>query len=864
MAEQKQSPASAGTVCEAQDKYSSGHNSIERPFPLYASVKDSRPAKFVSLAELGVMASSPTIRPKGQAQALTPFHAQGKQNPNAETALFYALAQDHDDDDQSYAEIADRYNGYGRAFLAFTTSSHLQEKHGITAQRWKVIIPFSRPVDFERYHRISSGLALMLGTDAVQQRKAQVFYAPNKISEAAPYDFIDATDHPELDPLDDADPLVSACLAAYQAEEERKAVIERKAIPKPRSVSGEHAGIIGKVNAAYRLTELLASTGYRQQGKRYLSPWSSTGTPGVSILERDGKQVAYSHHGESDPLSNLNHDGHALDVFDVITALEYGGDVAKAVAELAPMVDPEGQRRRQREYMQAEGLNPAVKQPHALLAEPVISRSATRLAKTIRERVLEALEVDEGSEWEPKLTPDTSVIDAMINGAFWSGSQGKVFMLNHQQSLNRYTERDAYKFLRMTFGAVIDKAAVAARANEMDFGDPATMAAQQRREKHIALVVGIPGGLLLDHLKFHNQRDSIEWRVDMFATQPRLELLEDKARIVLTHRPYEVSSPRNPKVVADFKEHFTRLDDFIKFLVMSRFSADRKKCYLWIHADSDWGKGFLLGVLQKLNAAVGTSMREIEAMFEGRPVGRTPEEFKRALALVVDEFKTVKAELKQLQSEITLAPKHQLTARVEIFAKIFLSAESVGSLVTENGVEDQFANRMSVFIESGTLEERSLFNEVGKGRYLAGVAGYVADEMNRMVSEMQAMGKEGSQAAADEWINGFIKQYGLDTVFDRFSASLPRVAMDVSDWLMSVDSGLKSHILRDQRTGQSYLTSAAKRVDVYLEEHFDRSEIGAYRKRKPEILKHMSADGCGVKSHRVNGKVEKCILLKSP
>ncbi|MGJ7456963.1 AAA family ATPase [Halomonas sp. RA08-2] len=349
MLEQKKSPAVVG---EAQAKQSTDDNSTDTPFPLYASVKDTRPAKAISLAELAVMASAPTVGPKNQAQALTPFHAQGKQNPDAEAALFYAAVQDHDDDDQSYGEIADRYNGHGRAFLAFTTGSHLQDKNGITAQRWKVILPFSRPVDFERYHRLSSGLALMLGTDAVQQRKAQVFYAPNKISEDAPYDFIDATDLPYVDPLDDADPLVSACLAAYQAENERKA-IERRATPKPRQTTSEaNAGIIDKVNAAYSAPELLASAGYRQRGKRYLSPWSSTGTPGVSILERDGKQVVYSHHGESDPLSSLNHDGHSLDAFDIITALEYGGDAAKAVAEMADKVDPEGQKQRQREYME--------------------------------------------------------------------------------------------------------------------------------------------------------------------------------------------------------------------------------------------------------------------------------------------------------------------------------------------------------------------------------------------------------------------------------------------------------------------------------------------------------------------------------
>jgi len=58
-------------------------------------------------------------------------------------------------------------------------------------------------VSYERYNVLSRGLMLMNGTDAVQSRSQQVFFAPNKINETAPSDYINETERPFLDPHDD-------------------------------------------------------------------------------------------------------------------------------------------------------------------------------------------------------------------------------------------------------------------------------------------------------------------------------------------------------------------------------------------------------------------------------------------------------------------------------------------------------------------------------------------------------------------------------------------------------------------------------------------------------------------------------------
>lgn len=351
--------ANGGAFENGQGNYSTAEQKLttnSAAYPYYNTVEDTAPARVLSLAELAWLAASgPTVRPKTKAAALTPFRADGKRKELAVESLFYALVTDHDDDDKSADEIRATYDRWDVAYLAYTSASHEQDKHGVVAKRWKPVIPLAYPVDYEQYKILSEGLMLLNGTDAVQSRSQQVFFAPNVIEEGAPFDYIDETERPFLNPHDDSHPLVKACTEAYEAETARQEAEASKAAPKPRpaNVTSEQGRIIDKVKAAYAGTEtaILEHYGYKRIGRKYLSPQSSTGNPGVLVLS-SGRVLSY--HGETDPLSSLNHDGHALDVFDLLCALRFGGDFSRAVAELANEVDEEGQKQRQRDHMAAK------------------------------------------------------------------------------------------------------------------------------------------------------------------------------------------------------------------------------------------------------------------------------------------------------------------------------------------------------------------------------------------------------------------------------------------------------------------------------------------------------------------------------
>lgn len=310
-------------------------------YTLYDNIRHTDPAKHIGLNELLAMARNPSVGQKNAAAAITPFHSNGKTKSTAEAALYYAIVIDHDNDNLSRDQLAGIYNGFECAYLAFTTSSHLQDGKG---QRWKVLLPLADSITHAQYIELASGLALMMDADAAQARGTQVFYAPNKLSANAPYEFIDCTNRPAL-ALNHW--LAEAALACMTAAKPQAPANPQ---PKPRSITDDN-GIITMVNNAYPIRVLLESAGYKQRGQKYLSPNSSTGTPGVVVLEHEGKELAYSHHSASDPLSRENHNDHALDAFDVAVALFYGGDERAALAAEAAKLDPEGQRQRQRAFM---------------------------------------------------------------------------------------------------------------------------------------------------------------------------------------------------------------------------------------------------------------------------------------------------------------------------------------------------------------------------------------------------------------------------------------------------------------------------------------------------------------------------------
>ena len=449
---------------------------------------------------------------------------------------------------------------------------------------------------------------------------------------------------------------------------------------------------------------------------------------------------------------------------------------------------------------------------------------------------------------------DSKVIDQIITRSFWSGTKSKLFILSPHNTLTMHLEGDCIDTLEYYFGAVTDRKAIQLY---LDTIDAALNLAANRMNELKKKAFGVVANVLMMFLKTHNQRERLDIRVDMFAKRPRAEWHPDKVTIVYTWNDLPVLKfNENEEVVADYKQHFPELDDLLKMIVASRFASNRKHFYTWLQCPSDWGKGFFTGILKKLGLLVELSVSECEKAFEGAPLGRDATEFTRSLIVLFDEFKIVKSELKQLENEIPITPKNQLRQMVEVFTKLFTSAEGVESLAGENGVEDQFANRFSYIDGRGQINNRGLFSSIGGSIYAEAVTAYVAGQVNTLISEFVAMGEKDATISADKIGREFHERRNIGNKFERVSQNIPMMVHDFKAWVLeryhSNGFNTATAILRYE-DGFYYLKSPARILGEWIEESTSKSERFTISKKKMEILNMMSDEGDGVKVHRIKG-----------
>lgn len=178
-----------------------------------------------------------------------------------------------------------------------------------------------------------------------------------------------------------------------------------RAAPLP-PVEFDGQSVIGAFNEAHDIDAILQRYGYVVVGRRWLSPHSSTGLPGVVRL--DDKRV-YVHHA-SDPL--FSDPPHPIGPFDVFKEYEHHGDVREAVKAAAKLL----------------GMHRGTKDKPAAYKEP---KEPSKAVVEVREKTLSELEAEiqklaqlSVAEFEPirretatRLNIRTAVLDKLIEDA---------------------------------------------------------------------------------------------------------------------------------------------------------------------------------------------------------------------------------------------------------------------------------------------------------------------------------------------------------------------------------------------------------------------------------------------------------------
>jgi hypothetical protein len=450
---------------------------------------------------------------------------------------------------------------------------------------------------------------------------------------------------------------------------------------------------------------------------------------------------------------------------------------------------------------------------------------------------------------------DTERMNLVINGTALNQQNTKFVVVTPKGEYRVFTDKKAASGLQDSLGHFYRQDALRGKLEAA-----ADQEGLSGRDANAFIVSGISAlqNAMLRFISTERQFGTMSFMVDMFATEASIRIDDGCAHITFPHRPF-AEGEIDPVLLADYKDHWPMLDDFIELLVASRFAAARKKAYVWLMAESDWGKGLLEGALNNLGLLVSMSETEVEKLFSGNPVGRQMQDFKWAWILHFNEFKKTKAELKMLEQRMSFSPKNLPVCEVQLYLKLFTSAESVESLVsTSTGVEDQFANRFSLLKPTGNLDTRPLFAKSRK-RYLDSVTAYLSQQLNKKVAEYVFFGPEGAADVADNVIIEFHKRHGIAQSFERLSTKIESLCREHLEWIRSEYKSAKINntgfgdpisqtersilesclVLEDGDKKLLYAKTPGRLLAIWLELIFNQAERGKLTVKSESFRKHL-------------------------
>ncbi len=193
----------------------------------------------------------------------------------------------------------------------------------------RVILPMAVDIpgsDYEMFARIFNNRlnASGLPPDRATERPGQLCYLPNR---GAYYKF-QINDGPPLNPYEEFKDELIAEQARLKKEQEQRERRHRDAIKRVQErISTGQTDPIEAFRQAYPVDLALEHYGYHRRGKKYLSPLSESGKPGVTILNNK-----WCSHHSSDVSIGQQKDGITWgDAFDLFVYYEHGGDFNQAV-----------------------------------------------------------------------------------------------------------------------------------------------------------------------------------------------------------------------------------------------------------------------------------------------------------------------------------------------------------------------------------------------------------------------------------------------------------------------------------------------------------------------------------------------------
>lgn len=380
---------------------------------------------------------------------------------------------------------------------------------------------------------------------------------------------------------------------------------------------------------------------------------------------------------------------------------------------------------------------------------------------------------------------DIEALRTAWDRSFIISTNNKVGLLNANDDRIELLTGDAQAFgFRQAFGHFLDPLLLDELIDEIAVQRELGKGERKEFEKTLR---GLATTHLLRALKMKRQAKSAEVTVDMFIKRGSVAIRDGVASFSLPHRPFIVKDRPSASIVAqvvgDYYKHFPEFGPFLDLLLHARFAPDRRRAFVWLHANSDFGKGLMASVFKNLGLLFDVSREMIEKVIAGETVGLDPSSIYRCWILHVDEFKAASRELKQLNATMSVTAKYQLATTVDLYVKLFCSAEDVRSLVGD-GVETQFNKRFAyVRPPDAAIDDRPLFKSLGKQVYLDALSAHVADYLNDGIERLTALGKQQASLVADAKVDAYQAARQLETKFGSLEVGMHEIASQIRNVL---------------------------------------------------------------------------------
>ena len=359
---------------------------------------------------------------------------------------------------------------------------------------------------------------------------------------------------------------------------------------------------------------------------------------------------------------------------------------------------------------------------------------------------------------------------------------------------------------------------------------------------------------------YNNNICLVHKEIDLFS-QETMRIKKIGKNLFLTKNTIEFITPKelqiddacNVEIIQDYQNHFSEIDDILEWIIACRFTESRRQSYLHLRIPAGFGKSFLKELLYGIGISTECRYSDFKS-----PSSLNPQEFENSLCLIIDEFTTFKKEFKDMTNKMILDSKNQLRAQVQIYSKIFLSAETSNSFT--GGVDSQITDRMNVIDKdkSSKLETREVYKKYGSKVYFSCIQKYIYNVLNQRLEDYIELGEIEASNQAEKTLKHFYNQYKLkadniiDTIKQNFFNKLYELH-DASDhMLLSTDLKIKKNIISTQQ----YIH--LKQVKSTFEEILKCFGEDFYKKSRYKINNFEEIFNVTIKNHKIDGKAVYC------